>query len=414
MEPITHFLTGACIGRAGLNRKTAYATLAATLAAEAADLDILWGFAGPVKGLQHHRGITHTFWAAPVVAGVIVGAIWLYDRVRNSRRLVAPPLSSAQADDKGRNVPSSPSVAPLLTQQPIHWGWLYTAAFVAALSHLFLDWTNNYGLRPFFPFNPRWYAGSFMFIAEPVLWFFFFLAFFMPWLLGLTDREIGARRKPFRGRGWAIFALLGMLALDCLRWGEHAQARAMLENDPITSAPIKRIGLEPYPINPFHWHAILETPDFYQSAEINTLRSAVDSDPRADVMYKPADTPAVEAAKRTLLGQVYLDWGTWAVVRDVGQEPVAGIAPPNLLAGRTWTTVEFSDLRFQYAFAPDRGLVRRAPLGGWVYVVGGPDAGVPADNRGPHEAISASRGGDRSSSVGWEEAAEGMGSREQH
>lgn len=206
MEPITHFLTGACIGRAGFNRKTAYATLAATLAAEAADIDILWELAGPVKGLQHHRGITHTLWAVPVVAGVIVGAVWLYDRFRRVR------LSN-----------SSPS------QQPIHWGWLYTAAFVAALSHLFLDWTNNYGLRPFFPFNPRWYAGSFMFIAEPVLWFIFFLAFFMPWLLGLTDREIGARRKPFRGCGWAIFALVGMLALDCFRWTEHAQAQAMLE-----------------------------------------------------------------------------------------------------------------------------------------------------------------------------------------
>jgi inner membrane protein len=46
MEPVTHFLTGACIGRAGLNRKTAYATLAAVLAAEAADLDILWGWPG--------------------------------------------------------------------------------------------------------------------------------------------------------------------------------------------------------------------------------------------------------------------------------------------------------------------------------------------------------------------------------
>ena len=44
MEPFTHFFTGACMGRAGLNRKTAYATLAATLAAEAADMDIFWGF----------------------------------------------------------------------------------------------------------------------------------------------------------------------------------------------------------------------------------------------------------------------------------------------------------------------------------------------------------------------------------
>src|ERR1035438_7629484 len=78
MEPITHFLTGACIGRAGLNRKTAYATLAAVLAAEAADIDILWSFAGPVEELKHHRGITHTFIAAPVVAAAAVGVVWLY------------------------------------------------------------------------------------------------------------------------------------------------------------------------------------------------------------------------------------------------------------------------------------------------------------------------------------------------
>src|ERR1700731_4188067 len=32
MEPLTHFLTGACIGRAGLNRKTACATVVAVLA----------------------------------------------------------------------------------------------------------------------------------------------------------------------------------------------------------------------------------------------------------------------------------------------------------------------------------------------------------------------------------------------
>ena len=71
--------------------------------------------------------------------------------------------------------------------------------------HILLDWTNNYGVRPFFPFNPRWYTGSFMFIAEPVLWGLFFLAWVMPWLLGLTDREIGARRTKFRGQGLGHF-----------------------------------------------------------------------------------------------------------------------------------------------------------------------------------------------------------------
>src|ERR1035438_3408586 len=86
MEPITHFLVGACIGRAGLNRKTAYATLAAVLAAEAADIDVLWSLAGPVEELKHHRGITHTLVGAPVVAAAVVGLIWFLDRWLTARR----------------------------------------------------------------------------------------------------------------------------------------------------------------------------------------------------------------------------------------------------------------------------------------------------------------------------------------
>ena len=368
MEPITHFLTGACLGRAGFNRKTAYATVAAVLAAEAADLDVLWGFAGPVEELKHHRGITHTFWAVPVVAGVVVGAIWTFDHLWQSRK-------NRRAEALIQNVKAPTAPAP-----PIHWGWLYLTAFVAALSHLLLDWTNNYGLRPFFPFNPRWYAGSFMFIAEPVLWALFFLALFMPWVLSLADREIGARRNAFRGRGWAVFALVGMLLLGCWRWAEHAQALAMLDNTSVASEPTKRAAAEPYPINPFRWHAVLETDGFYQTAEIDTRSHSIDSNPHRDLMYKPADTPAVEAAKRTLLGQVYLDWGMWAVVRDVGQMPVAGMDPPNLPPGRTWTTVEFSDLRFDYAFLGSRGSTPRAPLGGWVYIVDGHDEAGEAMN----------------------------------
>jgi inner membrane protein len=375
MEPLTHFFTGACMGRAGLNRKTAYATLAATLAAEAADLDVFWGLRGPVEGLKHHRGFTHTFIGVPVVAAVIVGFIWLLHQWlerRRTRKREAANLSP------GEPVPIR------LQPRVVHWGWLSFTAFLAALSHIGLDWTNNYGVRPFFPFNPRWYAGSFMFIAEPVLWALFLLALVLPWLLGLADREIGVRKTRFRGRGWAIFALAGMAALWVWRWAEHAQARAMLENTQLTTEPVTRMAVQPYPINPFRWHAILETPGFYQTAEVNTHTGTIDSDAQTDVMFKPENTPAVEAAKRTFLGQVFLDWGTWAVVRDMGQEPIEGTDPPQLPPNRKWTMVEFTDLRFAYAFT--RGGRARPPTGlsGWVYII---------DDR--------------------EEAAEGMDGREQ-
>ncbi len=374
MEPITHILTGACIGRAGLNRKTAYATLAAVLAAEAADLDVLWALRGPVEELKHHRGITHTFIAAPVVAGVVVGAVWLLDRWLKKRR------NRKRAVAKGAE-PGAP-IPYRLQRQPVRWVWLYATALIAALSHLLLDWTNNYGLRPFLPFNPRWYAGSFMFIAEPVLWALFFLALATPWLFSLVAWEIGARRQPFRGQGWAIIALTGMTALGCWRWAEQARARAMLENTQVATVPVLRMALEPYPIDPFRWHAILETAEYYQTAEIDTRTGEIVSDPQRDTIFKPPSTPAAEAAKRTPLGRAYLDWGAWAVVRDVGQQPVAGMMPPQLPPSRQWTTVEFTDLRWAYSYLGSGRTTGPPPLTGWVYIVDGrEDAGEAMNGR---------------------------------
>ena len=376
MEPVTHFLTGACIGRAGLNRKTAYATLTAVLAAEAADMDVFWSLRGPVEELKHHRGITHTFIAAPVVAGVIVGVVallHLWREPRRRRKLAALNL------EPGAPIPHR------LQPKIIRWDWLYATALIAALSHLLLDWTNNYGLRPFYPFNPHWYAGSFVFIAEPVLWALLLLAMIAPALIGLIGGEIGVRRKPFRGRGWAIFALVGMLVVWTVRWAEHAQALALVDNAQIGTEPAKRIAAEPYPVNPFRWHLIEETADFYQTAEVNTRTGEIESDAQRDVLYKPPATPAVEAAKQTPLGQAYLDWGTWAVVRDVGQDPVPGMDPPQLPPNRQWTTIEFSDLRFDYSYLGTGRATGRNPLGAAVYIVDGhEDAGEAMNGREQH------------------------------
>ena len=357
MEPVTHFLTGACISRAGLNRKSAWSTFAAVLAAEAADIDILWGLGGPVEGLKHHRGITHTFLAAPVVAAACVGAAWgmdqLWQRWRRAR-------AAAQAEQ-----------SIVAGQEKIHWGWLCLTSLLAALSHLFLDWTNNYGVRPFYPFWPKWFAGSVVFIWEPLLWVLLFSAIFFPWIFGLVGSEMGAHKRKFRGQGWAIFALVGMVLVWGWRWTERTHALAVLENLQVTADPIRRMDLEPYPLDPWKWHAILETSEYYQMAEVNSRTNAIDTDSHRDRMYRPQWTPAVEAAKHSPLGQVYLDWSTWPVLRDVGQEPIPGIEPPHLPPGHTWTTVEFSDLRWGYRFAGSSQVQRHKTLAGAVYIVDG-------------------------------------------
>ena len=365
MEPVTHFLTGACIGRTGFNRKTAYATLAATLAAEAPDLDVLWGLDGPIAGFAHHRGITHTLIAAPAVAAIITGFVWFLDRVWFSRTASRKNL--------------------YLNPQPIRWLWVFLAALVAAFSHVLLDWTNNYGVRPFFPFNDRWYAGDLVFIAEPVLWALLVGALVLPALFGLTDREVGARRTRFRGRGLAIAALVGMVALWCWRWAEHAQGTVIVAAAQVTPTPARRIALEPYPLNPWRWHALLETDTTWQVAEVDTRTHAVESDVRINSLAKPVYTPTLAAARNSPLGRVYLDWSSWPVVRDVGPFPTPGFPPPNLPASREWSNVEFSDMRFAYAFlntgmgsSSEQTLdhtLSNSGLTGWVYILDGRDVG---------------------------------------
>lgn len=346
MEPVTHFLTGACLGRAGFNRKTAYATLAMTLAAEAPDIDVVWALRGPVAGLEHHRGITHTFLGAPLVALVITGLVWIWHRYRKKHARPSPSLP------------------------PPRWFLIWLFSLIAVLSHLLLDFTNDYGLRPFFPFNPRWYSWDIVFIFEPLMFLALLGALIMPWLFGLTDREIGAARKPFRGRGWAIAALLFIVCLYAVRNAEHARAINLVRAARF-SEPVSRLAADPYAINPFHWRAIIETPDFYQTASVDTRSDSVDTGSE-NIHYKPPVTPAVQAGKRSWLGQVYLDWSQFPLVSDLGNQPAPNA--PNIENLRNppagWTTVEFQDLRFTNLDIPLNGR-RSYPLTGWVYVSAG-------------------------------------------
>ena len=83
-------LTGACLSRAGLNRKTALATLTLTLATESPDIDSVTYFGGGVTGLQHHRGITHSFLGAPFVAAIVVAGVYGIYRLVEARRKARP------------------------------------------------------------------------------------------------------------------------------------------------------------------------------------------------------------------------------------------------------------------------------------------------------------------------------------
>ena len=158
MEPVTHFLTGAAISRGfGLNRKTALATFTLVLAAEAPDLDIVWYFLGRTQGFGHHRGMTHTLLGAPFVAGAVLGLVYLLHQWQEKRRAQKEREKAEAEEAKRAATPErykpDDHVPIVVEPLPVRWKLLYVYALIGALSHILLDFTNSYGIRPFEPFS---------------------------------------------------------------------------------------------------------------------------------------------------------------------------------------------------------------------------------------------------------------------
>src|SRR5882672_4048025 len=314
------------MGRAGLNRKTALATLTLTLAAEAPDLDVLSSFGGRAFGFAHHRGFTHSFLGIPLMAAAVVGFVYLIWRLR------------------GRKT-NNPNLPP-------RWGILFLYACLGGLSHILLDFTNNYGVRPFWPFWEKWYSWDIVFIVEPVILILLVAGLVLPAFFSLINDEIGVRRKGLQGRVAAGVALLGVLALWVIRDYEHRRAVHALEARIYNGADPIRASAYPYWLNPFRWYGVVETQDFFATMLVDSAIPDADPEGRMRIRPKPEETPVTLAAKQSYLGRVYLDWAQYPVTETEHVE--------NPQSGYSYI-VRFRDLRYDY---PDQ--IRRDILGASV------------------------------------------------
>jgi inner membrane protein len=284
------------------------------------------------------------------VAAVVVGFIYLIWRLRGR---------------KTRN----PNLPP-------RWGLLFAYAGLAGVSHILLDFTNNYGVRPFWPFSERWISWDIVFIAEPVLLIVLTLGLILPGLFSLINEEIGARSKgpgaKPTGRLAAILALLAVFACWGLRDYEHRRAIAALQSRNYRGADAIRVSAYPYWVNPFRWYGVAETPAFFATMDVDSLAPEVDPDAQMQIHYKPEETPVTLAAKRTYLGRVYLSWAQYPVTetQQLVNAP-AGLGPASngpansgpADSGRAAYVVRFRDLRYD---SPGRNA--RVTLGAMVFL----------------------------------------------
>jgi inner membrane protein len=323
------------MGRAGLNRKTALATATLTLAAEAPDLDVISRFGGSAFGLNHHRGFTHSLLGIPLVAAAVVALIYLIWRLRGGEI---------------RN----PNLPP-------RWGLLFAFACLAGLSHILLDFTNNYGVRPFWPFSERWYSWDIVFIVEPVILVALVLGLTLPELFSLIKNSLIQKKtasndqetRPAPGsRLAATLALLCVVACWGVRDFEHRRALAALEGQSYQGVPALRVSAYPFMTNPFHWYGVVETrsffatTDFFTTGDLDSFSPQGNSPARVDLHPKPEETAVTLAAKNTYLGRVYLSWAQYPLTetKSLNNDAGNGSAENSEAA----YAVQFRDLRYDY------------------------------------------------------------------
>lgn len=211
MDNVTHALAGLLLGEATVASVEARtgtpaargfrgaALAVGVAAAEFPDADLLYsgwaGGGGKLGYLLHHRGHTHT------VVMAVLGALLVWGVALLVRRAARHGMER---------------------------GALLALALVGTLgAHLLLDFTNSYGVHPWWPLSGAWEYGDAIFIVEPWLW-----VASVPPLLGLARTGAGRAgyvllllaivaaswRVSMVGAGVALAITLGAAGMLALAW----------------------------------------------------------------------------------------------------------------------------------------------------------------------------------------------------
>jgi len=173
MDPITHGITGALLGKGYFSeRHGRVALFSVTLGSVFPDIDVFAEAVSrdPLAIIRYHRGITHSFVAMPVFAVLLA---WLTRWIARRRGIETPSL------------------------------WILFLAYVAGIaSHIGLDGMTSFGTRMWLPISSQRVAWDLLFIID----FSFTAITLLPQVAAWIYRDRETRAARARSM-WALFTL---------------------------------------------------------------------------------------------------------------------------------------------------------------------------------------------------------------
>lgn len=238
MDNLCHTLTGAALADAGLRQRTRFGTPALLIAANLPDIDVL-AFVSDTPAVALRRGMTHGVVAQALLPVLLTAGFLLLDKRTRDE--------------------DSPRFRPWV---------LLLAAYIGVLSHVGMDWLNNYGVRLLKPFSDRWFHGDAVFIVDPWLW------------LMLALGVVVARRwsAPSGARAALVVATIYIAAMVA-----SAAAARQKVFDAWTQAKghsPASLMVGPVPVNPFRKTVVIDAGTYYERGTFEWWPTRVRFDPQ--------------------------------------------------------------------------------------------------------------------------------------
>ncbi len=265
MDNLTHGLLGLFIGivvyyllRFKTKRRTAI--IAAIIAAELPDIDIVIRAVSAGFYLVHHREITHSL---IVVVGVALVMGYIFHRITKEKY------------------------------------WKYTALCLAGLAcHVFLDIITSFGTQFFYPFNNLRYAFSLV----PIVDIYVLLIF------GIGVAFLRMQPKDWYKVAKAVLFIFFIFLI--FKSGLHFHAMDKVGD----LAGYDDINVVPHILNPFGWRVIVDEPTHYLISDFDLTMGGY----AGFLVFEKKSTANIEASKKSLLARQFLTFSKFPYAEEDG------------------------------------------------------------------------------------------------